>query len=751
MQKSMVLVCVLAVMVWLCPGVSPAAIRIWDGGAVTNLASNPTNWDGDASAPIAGDDIVLNSTSSRDLLWNLTNVASIGSWLQTVDYTGTVTVYTVYPGVAAYTNLLITGNVAISNGMWTHQPNPSGATEVNRLCVSINGNLTLQAPGRIDVTGRGYATGVGPGSAGLAPPRQAASYGGEGGINATFAYTNQTLPCPTYGSIKAPIRLGSGSAEGPGGGAVYITVAGQTTHNGTIVARGGPGGQGGGPSGGSIYLVTDTLVGSGTNDASGGATINRGGGGGGRVAVVLKSGNLFDAVTSVATGTVSGQGTYGAGGTVYLEKQNQAGAGTLIINGGGILPQDSSSITLMPADNPVNLNTDFSEIILTNRANLGVNTNTTLNLGDLSKFKLYGASQSSITLRGTNLVTIPSPLVVSNYTLVVERPMTLNGDVLIATNSALSHTRDFEIQRYGINLTINGNLTVALGGAISADYCGYWLGQGPGKGIGNVPQRVDRGGSYGGESGSRSWGTTNTCITYGSALAPTNLGSGGTANSGGGAVRLVVTGETKLDGRISANGNGTASSGSGGSIYLTTSNLTGSGKMDASGAPGTTLSNGGGGGGRVAVILTSGDTFGTVSMTATGGVAGASSGAAGTVYKQTATQGAGKGILVVDNAAVPWPTVQTNVTCVPARTNSSATELLNVTLIVTNTAMVQLTTNIGLDNLYVGSATSRLDLAYFTITIPRAQHSLGLGSNSVINYGSIIWVPPMRGSVLYVR
>jgi hypothetical protein len=218
-------------------------------------------------------------------------------------------------------------------------------------------------------------------------------------------------------------------------------------------------------------------------------------------------------------------------------------------------------------------------------------------------------------------------------------------------------------------------------------------------------------------------------------------------------VRLVVGGETKVDGRISAAGYGpNAGAGAGGSVYLTTGTLTGDGRLDASGAPGVTANYGGGGGGRVAVILTSGDTFGAVSMSATGGVGGASSGAAGTVYKQTAGQGAGKGVLIVDNRAVPWPTIQTNVTCLPARTNGdNVADLLNVALVITNTAMVKITQNIGLSDLYVGSATSRFDLAYGTVTVYRVQHPLGLGANSVINYGSILWIAPTRGPIITAR
>ena len=133
--------------------------------------------------------------------------------------------------------------------------------------------------------------------------------------------------------------------------------------------------------------------------------------------------------------------------------------------------------------------------------------------------------------------------------------------------------------------------------------------------------------------------------TYGSITAPINLGSGG-GNSGGGAIKLTVSGETIVNGIISALPTNAGNPGSGGSIFLTTGTLTGTGSLSVNG---TCLGyTGGSGGGRIAVILTSGNSFDNVVMTAYG-ASGPYYGAAGTIYKQTASQDDGEGTLVIDN------------------------------------------------------------------------------------------------------
>src|SRR6185295_11848934 len=94
-----------------------------------------------------------------------------------------------------------------------------------------------------------------------------------------------------------------------------------------------------------------------------------------------------------------------------------------------------------------------------------------------------------------------------------------------------------------------------------------------------------RGGSYGGEGGDAFEDPIHPESVYGSLFAPTGLGSGGGVFTkgarGGGAIRLSVAGELRVDGLLSANGaNGPAHAdggGSGGSVWAQAATFSGAG------------------------------------------------------------------------------------------------------------------------------------------------------------------------------
>ena len=217
----------------------------------------------------------------------------------------------------------------------------------------------------------------------------------------------------------------------------------------------------------------------------------------------------------------------------------------------------------------------------------------------------------------------------------------VNYDVLLGTLPA------------GLNLSVTGNVEVAMGGVINANGKGYGGGAGPGAGhiAGNPQDGSGAGyGGIGGMSSSNAMGGT----TYGSFLQPANLGSGGGASyagiggAGGGAIQITAGGTFIINGTISANGaNGTNSrsgGGSGGSIWITAHLVSGSGTISAQGGAGEPTHGGGGGGGRIA-IQSDVNSF-TGSLAAQGG-AGAKIGGAGTVYTKLTGQ---NGLLVFDNA-----------------------------------------------------------------------------------------------------
>src|SRR5690606_25983598 len=126
--------------------------------------------------------------------------------------------------------------------------------------------------------------------------------------------------------------------------------------------------------------------------------------------------------------------------------------------------------------------------------------------------------------------------------------------------------------------------------------------------------------------------------TYGSLVAPSELGSGGASRGssypggdGGGRIKITAI-NVAADGPITANGaigNGNVSgSGSGGSINIVTSSLSVTGDISASGG-GYQL---GAGGGRIAIFHIDLETKDTSKIKALGGVGSSGSGGNGTVF-----------------------------------------------------------------------------------------------------------------------
>lgn len=216
---------------------------------------------------------------------------------------------------------------------------------------------------------------------------------------------------------------------------------------------------------------------------------------------------------------------------------------------------------------------------------------------------------------------------------------TINGNAVLA-GGIWTHDPNTNAEISRLCVTIAGDLSVSQSANIGTLGLGYKAGAGPGGATGG------NGATHGGRGGN---GPTTV---YGSIFAPENLGSGGNSN-GGGAIRLVVGGELNLDGIITASTINGSYSGAGGSIFITAGSVTGAANavIRANGTPNGS-SYYGGSGGRVAVILT--DPAADFSsfqggVQAYGGWVGGRSGAAGTVYLETAAQGAGHGTLIIDN------------------------------------------------------------------------------------------------------
>ncbi|MFN9994030.1 MAG: GC-type dockerin domain-anchored protein, partial [Phycisphaerales bacterium] len=219
-------------------------------------------------------------------------------------------------------------------GSISHPPEQSGCHLI------FAGDVTVSSGGEINVEGRGFPAGQGPGSDFTnAGGRPGAGHGGRGGDGSTGEGYG------SYGSADLPTDLGSGSPRdcnggSSGGGAIRITSAGDMTIDGLIKADGelttlcGAGGA----SGGSILLEAQRILGAGeiSSDGSRSARSDAGGGGGGRISM-LSNENLFTGAVHAYGGTANATNPSAVrragAGTVWI--QTASSRATLIIDNNG--------------------------------------------------------------------------------------------------------------------------------------------------------------------------------------------------------------------------------------------------------------------------------------------------------------------------------------------------------------------------------------------------------------------------------
>ena len=280
------------------------------------------------------------------------------------------------------------------------------------------------------------------------------------------------------------------------------------------------------------------------------------------------------------------------------------------------------------------------------------------------------SSNSPATLNNTNVDT--SSMVVMDstgtilYTEDVDYTVTVSNQFIqleLTTNSGIANgatvlvSYDWDVEFEGLNLTVNNNVQIAIGGAIDLSGNGYGSGYGFSTGAGtsqstNYPFTFTAG-SGGGHGGCGGMSATSARggAAYDSTINPGTLGSGGgfgsqAGGSGGGVGQLNVGGTLELDGSILADGlkatNAHAGGGAGGSFLISASTIAGAGTISANGGNGETPDGGGGGGGRIAIYFGSNNFTGNIS--AFGG-SGINYGGAGTIYLQASTNTAGQLII----------------------------------------------------------------------------------------------------------
>ena len=334
-------------------------------------------------------------------------------------------------------------------------------------------------------------------------------------------------------------------------------------------------------------------------------------------------------------------------------------------------------------------------------------------------------------------------------------PGTIGGNLVLLPGATLCHTANTTKETYKIDLAVAGSGSIAEGATVTASARGYQGLNGPGA-------KENKGASHGGRGYSNgNKGDSMPC--YGSALCPTNCGSGGKYGGnlyrGGGAIKLTFGGPLFLDGTIQANaGTSEFYSGSGGSVWLVTAALSGSGTISACGGNGS--SGYFGGGGRVAIYLTeatSADTFtGTVKihggLYTAGGNSGKTHGSPGTYYLQTAADADGAGTLTsyslvgrlvlysLDHATEIAPAVLAR---------EGETKRVRVTA--ASDSYLYLVQDTRVKDIHLLDSTAKLYLKGHTLRVGSRQHAVSPNDATQIVYdgGEIIWQQP--ATVLMLR
>ena len=487
-----------------------------------------------------------------------------------------------------------------SGAKLTHSANATD--ETYRLDLALS-SFTVNAGAVVDATRKGYSSAQGPGKGYLIAQNDdgtGASHGGVSGRPRAPGGREDVTSPPTYGSLSQPTNMGSGGGgwTTPGGGAVKIVTTGEIAMNGTVTADGtssttgynndSPG------SGGSIWLQCSRL--SGTTAAAitarggthGADYYDTGGAGGGRIAIYTPD-NGYSGLILADGGLGRSSSFAGGNGTILIKRPTQT-YGTLVINATNVV--ETPSAARLSASNDV-ATWAFDELVLTNRGRLEVVSGQTL---DLSGAVVQGGGG---TLVNNGTVNLPANHTITNYTLEINQGALLKGVqfLTVASGGVITHTLNSSNETYRMDFSVP-NLTIQAGGQVSADRKGFNSSYGPG-----AANALYKGSSYGGV------GLNYSAGPYGSATAPTNLGSGGFLWSdqkrAGGAIKLTVRKTLVVDGTITARGETNAtlygSAASGGSIWLDVGRLSGSGSIRADGLANNQGWNGGSGGGRIAI------------------------------------------------------------------------------------------------------------------------------------------------------
>jgi len=498
--------------------------------------------------------------------------------------------------------------------------------------VSATGLVTIQATGGFNVDASSGQT-SGPGLGGA--PSGGGGYGGYGGHGTNVSQSGVGGGGLAGGSLNQILQAGSPgypSFNGGGFGGGIISIAG------------------GGIGGGAVMILDGILS---ANGGSGTANV-AGGGSGGSIRVSVRSLSGTGRISANGGNGRNGGGG-GGGGRVAIFCDTNNFLGSISAYGGtGHATGGAGTVYFNPSFS------GFSSgaVLVDNNQQVGTNTYFGTTSGGLFNLTIQNGGR----LEGTG---------------------TAFSNILIHANSWLMISNQ--------SLTAS-NLTIDAGGGITAD--------------GRSSQSTgiagpNRGSGHGGYGARGTNVATAGGQAYGSITEPISSGSysGIIPNSsaaGGGGIKLTVTGNLLLNGRVSADAAPMPFAGfggaSGGSVWLNVGTLSGSGLISANG--GDCINGGGGGGGRIAIYYRSNSFTGNID--AQGG-AGFNNGGAGTIY--TKANNATTGWLLLRGSGLPAePTPLSSTNSLPQ---------LPFDLIATGGALpIPLTPLPVLSNLWLGAGSS---------------------------------------------
>ena len=522
---------------------------------------------------------------------------------------------------------IVADQLSLSGGDWSLEDTASIAANLDADLAS----LTVCANCSITASGQGYPAAAGPGGATSMGLYRSGSGGGHGGAGGQ-GYNSTTPGGDPYAEALAPDNLGSGGgsgcanmgAGGAGGGSLRIQVAGTLALAGSLQANGANGtncanqGQygGGGGAGGSIWIDAGTLHAPVGNriEAQGGhaggssGSHKGGGGGGGRIMItaVAVSGDADPTHWSTEGGNGRSNGSEGTLWFDHADDWTAYGANSLdAATAWNSLTLSSGSELSLEADSSLAL----TDLMMESGSHMVAGDDTSLSIDALTL-------EASASLEGSGLqISVGNTATLLGDAQIVADELTLSGgDWSLADTAAIEANLVADVT----------NLTVCADCAVTASGRGYTAGTGPG-----APANAtgtNRSGSGGGHGGAGSDGYNNPSpggSPYGEAFMPDTKGSGGgscwgggTGATGGGSLRIQVSGTLALAGDLLANGAHGVScanayygsgGGSGGSIWIDAGILTASAgnriqaRGGSSGGSQTSRRGGGGGGGRIMI------------------------------------------------------------------------------------------------------------------------------------------------------